>query len=791
MAGGLYGGLKFSNASTSSSSAPQPAASSSQAEVVDTPKPRTSTEQPIVVEEIPKAADKPPQKGSEWSAALAFAPVRRLPAKKPTAPAARIPPVAVALASASISSTAIISAPPILVNPTQPSSTNTFSERNPSEPAESKSETSKGWGKKMKPPAMVLDDNVNGFRGAKGKVGGGKKKGKKAKLQPNVWDPMEMYDPARPNDYAEFKAWKQREKMEAQVRRREEGAYSRRNRDSDYSDERSASEDEDGMHWRPKPTRNESPPPQSLREGPPSFARATSTASTAQSGEEAYLRRLAMSNPNALPPPADPESMPQTGDDTYARRAAMSMSSFVPSSQPLQPSSVDLDLDDEVPPPTPPSQPQPLPLDELEIQKKKEVAASIAARLAAFKSSQPPSSETKAPSPPPQPQTGDDAYARRLAMSNAAAPNFAPASTSTDPPEDFQAELQKRKEAAAAIAARLAKASAGPSAAAPAFAPATTSTSTAKVVDDDDDHEPDPHGFAARMMAKWGHKAGTGLGAGSSGSAGLVEPLTVEQAKAKAKPNAGPGGFNAPKFTKGTVATGGIGSKDATNRIVNTNPEKGKEEREKWGEPSPVVVLTNMVGLEDAGDEELNQEIGEECAKYGVVERVVVHICEPTPNEPEGSVRIFVQFSGPAAAWKTVRELDGRLFGGRSVRAQYYPQIATAATRPATPATAATPYPPRVRAAPLLVDVVAAGVLEEIVGVVKVGSSVATPLEIAMEDTGSAVTVTPSEELAPTPTVEVMTEFEPDTEVVMSEIMGTVEVIVVAFLFGWFRTAGV
>ncbi|KAG8954037.1 hypothetical protein FRC04_001021 [Tulasnella sp. 424] len=680
MAGGLYGGLKFGGASTSASSS-QPAASTSTADVAEAPNTGAAAEQPIVVDETPKPTDAAPQKGSEWSAALAFAPVRRSTLKKAAPAPTRAPPAAVAIASANISSTAVIFAAPVLVNTTRAATSDAASETNSTNPTDSKEETSKGWGKKIKPPAMVLDDNVNGFKGAKGRVGGGKKsKGKKAKFQPNVWDPMDVYDPTRPNDYAEFKAWKQREKTEAQMRRREEGSYQRRTRDSDYSDERSASEDEDGMHWRPRP-RNESPPPQARREGPPSFSPAASATSMPQSGEDAYLRRLAMSNPNAVAPSAVSGSPPETGDEAYARRAALSAPSFVRSTQSMPASSVDPDLDDEVPPPTPPSEPQPLPLEQLELQKKKEVAASIAARLAALaaaKSGAQPPNETKEPSPAsdPLPQTGEDAYARRLAMSDPSLSSVPPAAFTAiqDKPEDFQAELHKRREAAAAIAARLAKAAAGPFAQSTSSAPPAPSESTVRVLDDDD-HEPDPHGFAARMMAKWGHKAGSGLGAGSSGSAGLVEPLTVEQAKAKAKANVNPA-FNAPKFTKGGAAIGGIGTKDATNRIINTNPEKGREEREKWGEPSPVVVLTNMVGLEDAGDDELNQEIGEECSKYGVVERVIVHLADPTANEPQGSVRIFVKFSGPAAAWKTVRELDGRLFGGRSIRAQYYPENA-------------------------------------------------------------------------------------------------------------------
>lgn len=105
------------------------------------------------------------------------------------------------------------------------------------------------------------------------------------------------------------------------------------------------------------------------------------------------------------------------------------------------------------------------------------------------------------------------------------------------------------------------------------------------------------HDFAARMMAKWGHKTGQGLGADSSG---IVEPLTVQRAKAA----------KATQVKGQALAAGGIGVKEGskTARIVNKNEDN--TEKLRYGEPSTIVVLSNMVGLEDVEDDELREEIG-------------------------------------------------------------------------------------------------------------------------------------------------------------------------------------
>ncbi|KAF5381097.1 hypothetical protein D9615_003908 [Tricholomella constricta] len=595
-AGGLYGGIQFSSGSTFSSSTSLPP---QQHHPVD-PKPLQPPTKPTVdsapaQKPVDPAAAASGKATAGWSASLAFAPVRRVQGQKSKPALARLPVGAAVTSSgpilaAGLSSTAVVFAPPALVEP-------------PMAAPQDTPQPQQGWGKKVKPPSMVLDEDVNGFKASHNKKKG-KGRGKKNKNAPLIaaWDPAEPYDPLRPNDYNEYKLWKQKDRIDRRERLAEQRRLDDRKRfrrSHSYSDsEATGSEDERPRkagrfgesydHWsRADDKRRETA-------DVPASRLPSAAAAVPLTGDEAYQRRLAMSTLHSAPPPAPPANhdeydipglsmgdaaapvSTQTGDEAYLRRLAMS----TVKREPPRP----------VSPPSPPS--------------------------LAYNPFAPPS----VPPPPP-----------------------------AGPPGALPSEIEAKVKAAAAIAAKLsALAGSAPS------APSTV-----------EEAKPDPHGFAARLMAKWGHKEGQGLGADGSG---IVNALTVEQVS-QGKAGKGKPGNPASGTGKGV----GVGSK--MGKIINNNEDaKTREDRERFGEPSRVVVLTNMVGPEDVEDEDLRGEIGDECSKNGTVERVIVHLVNPPPPQPDQAVRIFVLFAGPAGAWKTVRELDGRYFGGRTVRARYFPE---------------------------------------------------------------------------------------------------------------------
>ncbi|KAH7039222.1 hypothetical protein BKA57DRAFT_483248 [Linnemannia elongata] len=89
------------------------------------------------------------------------------------------------------------------------------------------------------------------------------------------------------------------------------------------------------------------------------------------------------------------------------------------------------------------------------------------------------------------------------------------------------------------------------------------------------------------------------------------------------------------------------------------------------GAPSPVILLTNMVGPGEV-DDGLQEETAAECEKFGAVVRCLIFEIKNRNVSPEEAVRIFVKFGDKESAERALKDLHGRFFGGRQVRGQFF-----------------------------------------------------------------------------------------------------------------------
>ncbi|WWC89415.1 uncharacterized protein L201_004339 [Kwoniella dendrophila CBS 6074] len=645
----LYGGIKFaSNAAPEEedevSVSPQASSSKSTSSQAENGSASKFASTSLETKKVPA----PQKSGGEWSAALKFAP--RVKQSKPTNNNSSSRPIGFSTITSTTSSTN----PSSSHSPIQQNSESGITPKSDiirsAEPTISTNNGGVGVGLGTGPiedevqfgpdglplakaPAMTLAPKSGagtGMKGKRGRENDDKKKKKKKKKKNNFgqpfisnFDPEEQYDPNRPNDLGEYQQYRKRLREERRMklleerRRKAEGLALSSGESSYYTD----SEDE-------APVR---------RDAPKMFA-----------PPKIYSESSSTSTPNFPPPPSitnPPPPQTISGDDAYARRAAMGSSG-----------------DD-----------------------------AYARRVAMSQ----------------QPASGDDAYARRVAMSQGAPPpSFAPSSSSSQPPPaqqtpsydipgftssipaqppaptpatapvpveadntDFAKMLEDRKKAAEAIAAKFKALTGGSSAAGPSNPP-TVPTPTAPVEEDSGTGT-----FAEKMMRKWGHQEGSTLGIRNEG---LIHALTAEHVTTQ--PVLKPG----EQLSKRQIAKQKAALANAKNRkwvqnlnsrgkIINQNLDsKLMDEKEKKGEESRIICLVGIVSSVDEIDEDLSDEIGEECSKYGIVERVVLHMVEPPPVETSECLRIFVVFSGMAGAWRATKELDGRFFGGKKIRVTYF-----------------------------------------------------------------------------------------------------------------------
>eukprot|EP00906_Rhabdomonas_costata_P019218 RCo028039 len=87
-----------------------------------------------------------------------------------------------------------------------------------------------------------------------------------------------------------------------------------------------------------------------------------------------------------------------------------------------------------------------------------------------------------------------------------------------------------------------------------------------------------------------------------------------------------------------------------------------------------VLMLRNMVLPPEANDE-LQDDVQDECTKYGPVEQTMMFVVTDPSCPPEESVRIFVKFKQREVCYRALVEMNGRAFGGRLVCASIYDHL--------------------------------------------------------------------------------------------------------------------
>lgn len=172
---------------------------------------------------------------------------------------------------------------------------------------------------------------------------------------------------------------------------------------------------------------------------------------------------------------------------------------------------------------------------------------------------------------------------------------------------------------------------------------------------------------AAKIMMKMGYKDGGGLGKEEQGMAKPLLAIKIgkKQGMIRTGSWSGEDKFAVPPVP---VSVDPVPAPASSSATTTTD---GTKVTEMMKSPTRVVLLTNMVGPGEV-DEDLEPETKEECGKYGEVVKCVIFEIPGPAVRPEDAVRIFVEFKRMESAIKAVVDLNGRFFGGRTVRASFF-----------------------------------------------------------------------------------------------------------------------
>lgn len=494
-------------------------------------------------------------------------------------------------------------------------------------------------GRTLLPPPMTLDDaeDVNGFRSTKaGKKASSKKKKRNAGSNRKEEDPSlawnAEYDPSRPTDYNEYKAYSKRARSERRAtllreRQMEKRKAGMKSEGSDYSDNYDDEDDEDdsdaerrrriakanNRFFAPPTNYDDSPPVPGTASVEPE---AIPPKQALDDDDDTSMQEDTTNRPSA--PPAEDgwaawSAVPAKVDDPFQRRLALSQQRSSPSAQlPIQQEHLQ-------------RQPSPLP------------TSNISPPGTSFAQPAPPF--TNATAPPVPPPSFNPAAGQHFPLpphmmppmppSGSQSPQNSPYTSSAAPtsnapgPAIAKVAIEEAQARARAIAARLASmgkfgGGAKPSPTNDQNAQASSNMSPLSMPPVPDANEPipglgaptaaaapsqpkenvKPEDFAKNLMAKYGWTKGQGLGATSQG---MVNPLALagsEQGGSKGKKKEQ---YVQPQ---GQPKGGPVGIATAKGRIVSDlKTEKEQLERQKYGEPTRVVCLTNMVGRHDVDDE--------------------------------------------------------------------------------------------------------------------------------------------------------------------------------------------